>query len=67
MRVSFPRILMDIPSLLKSYSDRVEDLLAREMPPDSVPYLSEGVWYQFSSGGKRLRPAVCVSSSSWTR
>ncbi len=51
---------MDIPSLLKSYSDRVDDLLAREMPPDSVPYLSEGVWYQFSSGGKRLRPALCL-------
>ncbi len=52
--------LMDIRSLLKEYAQEVEDLLAREMPPDSAPFISDGVWYQFSSGGKRIRPALCL-------
>lgn len=30
------------------------------MPRDGAEFLSEGVWYQFSSGGKRLRPALCL-------
>jgi geranylgeranyl pyrophosphate synthase len=51
---------MDIPALLKKHSQRVEELLRAEIPPGSAPFLSDGVWYQFGSGGKRLRPALCL-------
>ena len=54
------KMLMDIKNLLREYSRQVDDLLAWEMPPDTYQFISEGVWYQFSSGGKRLRPALCL-------
>lgn len=51
---------MDIQNLLKNHSQSVEHLLREEMPPQAVDHLSDGVWYQFSTGGKRLRPALCL-------
>ncbi len=51
---------MDIRSLLKRHAQSIEDLLAREIPPGKYDFLSDGVWYQFDSGGKRLRPALCL-------
>ncbi len=55
-----PELPMDIVPLLKTYSEKIEELLQEEIPPQSVDFLSEWVWYQFSSGGKRLRPALCL-------
>ena len=49
-----------IPDLLQKYSHQIEQLLEKEMPRDGAEFLSEGVWYQFSTGGKRLRPALCL-------
>lgn len=51
---------MDIPRLLQNHAQRIDDFLYQTIPPHGVDYLSEGVWYQFSSGGKRLRPALCL-------
>src|SRR5262245_771105 len=51
---------MDVASLLKRYSEEIDVLLRHEIPEKEYPFLSEGVWYQFSSGGKRLRPALCL-------
>lgn len=51
---------MDISPLLEAHSRKIETLLEEEIPRDSVDFLSEWVWYQFSSGGKRLRPALCL-------
>lgn len=51
---------LDLPQLLQYHGRRVEELLHREVPPGQVPYISDGIWYQFSSGGKRLRPALCL-------
>lgn len=50
----------DLPQLLERHGAAVDALLAQEIPPDQQDYLSEGVWYQFSSGGKRIRPALCL-------
>lgn len=50
----------DIQHLLYAHAQRVETLLRAEMPPGAAEYLSDGVWYQFDSGGKRLRPALCL-------
>jgi geranylgeranyl pyrophosphate synthase len=57
--------MLDVPSLLKAHAARIEPLLAEVVPrrgADEPPdgRLSEGVWYQFDSGGKRIRPALCV-------
>jgi geranylgeranyl pyrophosphate synthase len=49
-----------IQDLLQKYSRQIDELLEREMPRNSADFLSEGVWYQFSTGGKRLRPALCL-------
>ena len=51
---------LDVAALLKRYTGEIEDLLEKEIPRDRSPYLSDGVWYQFSSGGKRIRPALCL-------
>jgi len=51
---------MDVASLLRQYAGDIEVLLRREIPEGRFPFISEGVWYQFSSGGKRIRPALCL-------
>jgi geranylgeranyl pyrophosphate synthase len=51
---------MDIPQLLQHYAQRIDAFLHQNIPPHGVDYVSEGIWYQFSSGGKRLRPALCL-------
>jgi len=52
--------MLDVQELLTREAKNVESLLQREFPPDQLPYISDGVWYQMSSGGKRLRPALCL-------
>jgi geranylgeranyl pyrophosphate synthase len=52
--------MLDVPRLLGTHARAIEELLRKEVPPEQAPYLSEGVWYQFESGGKRLRPALCL-------
>lgn len=51
---------MDIPQLLQYYAQHLDDYMQGTIPKHGVDYLSEGVWYQFSTGGKRLRPALCL-------
>jgi geranylgeranyl pyrophosphate synthase len=52
--------MLDVPQLLNRHSRAIEDLLREVVPPGKIPHLSDGVWYQFSTGGKRLRPALCL-------
>ena len=52
--------MQDVLELLNRHARSVEDLLAVTVPSGQYPYISDGVWYQFSSGGKRLRPALCL-------
>jgi geranylgeranyl pyrophosphate synthase len=52
--------MLDIQELLSTHSRAIEALLREKVPPGRIPYLSDGIWYQFSSGGKRLRPALCL-------
>jgi len=52
--------MLDIPGLLSQQARAVEALLEDELPPGKIPYISDGAWYQMSSGGKRLRPALCL-------
>ena len=50
----------ELKELLQRHSREIEALLEREVPPDQTPYISKEVWYQFSSGGKRIRPSLCM-------
>lgn len=52
--------MLDVPSLLKEHAARLGPVLVDLVPRTSDDYLSDGVWYQFESGGKRLRPALCL-------
>ncbi|MBI4607158.1 MAG: polyprenyl synthetase family protein [Planctomycetes bacterium] len=52
--------MLDIAQLLGRHARRIEALLEREVPRGGLPFIAEGVWYQFASGGKRLRPALCL-------
>ena len=51
---------MDVAALLKQHAAEIEVLLHKEIPEAEFRFISEAVWYQFSSGGKRLRPALCL-------
>ncbi len=51
---------MDVGSLLKQYAGEIEVLLKKEIPEGEYRFISDAVWYQFSSGGKRIRPALCL-------
>ena len=52
----------DLPQLLERHGNAVDALLAQEIPRERQDFLSDAVWYQFSSGGKRIRPALCLMS-----
>ena len=46
--------------LLQAHGRSVESFLDQQLPPDRTPYISDGARYQLSTGGKRLRPALCL-------
>jgi len=52
--------MSDLQETLRRYGELVEAYLEAEVPKGRRDFLSEGVWYQFDSGGKRLRPALCL-------
>lgn len=49
-----------IADLIQRHGRSVDAFLDAQFPPGRKPYISEGVRYQLSSGGKRLRPALCL-------
>ncbi len=52
--------MVNIADLIERHGRGVDAFLDAEFPPDRIPYISEGVRYQLSTGGKRLRPALCL-------
>ena len=50
----------DIESVLREYASRVDAALQQWLDGIGLPYLSEPLRYHFGSGGKRLRPALCL-------
>ncbi|MBN1422125.1 MAG: polyprenyl synthetase family protein [Planctomycetes bacterium] len=47
-------------TLIPAYGARIDPIIEREFPPAEFPFLSEAARYQLESGGKRLRPALCL-------
>lgn len=52
--------MLDAAELIRRYAAAVEELFYREFPDAPGDFLTEGARYQFSTGGKRLRPALCL-------
>jgi geranylgeranyl pyrophosphate synthase len=39
---------------------RIEPVLEELLPRGAAEFLSEAIWYHLESGGKRIRPAICL-------
>ena len=52
----------DLPESIKTHIASLEEYFEQENTRESYDFISEGLNYQFSTGGKRLRPALCLLS-----
>jgi geranylgeranyl pyrophosphate synthase len=52
--------MIDMPEVLQRYSQEIDERLQAQVPRDADPFLTEGIRYQLSGGGKRLRPILCL-------
>ncbi|MBN1443125.1 MAG: polyprenyl synthetase family protein [Planctomycetes bacterium] len=52
--------MVDVQDMLTRHAAAVARVLEQAVPRSGHEYLSGGVWYQFESGGKKLRPALCL-------
>ena len=50
----------NIEESIKIYGKKIDDLLKEIIPPDRDDYLSEPIWHHLRTGGKRIRPAICL-------
>jgi geranylgeranyl pyrophosphate synthase len=55
--------LKEIETIIQSYGYRVDKELELIIPKsydDTLKWLSEPIWYHMETGGKRIRPALCL-------
>jgi geranylgeranyl pyrophosphate synthase len=50
----------NIEESIKIYGKKIDDLLKEIIPPNKDDYLSEPIWHHLKTGGKRIRPAICL-------
>lgn len=51
---------MKIEDSIKCYGEKIDRLLRDTIPANSGDYLSEPIWHHLGTGGKRIRPAICL-------
>lgn len=51
---------MKIEDKIKIYGEKIDKLLKEVIPVDKDNYLNEPIWHHMSTGGKRIRPAICL-------
>lgn len=51
---------INIEESIKSYGKKIDNLLKETIPPDKDDYLSGPIWHHLRTGGKRIRPAICI-------
>ena len=51
---------MGIEESIKIYGAKIDELLKEIIPPQGIDYLSEPIWHHMHTGGKRVRPALCL-------
>jgi len=49
-----------IEESIRSYGKKIDALLKEFIPPERDDNLSEAIWHHLSTGGKRIRPAICL-------
>ena len=54
--------MSDLPQSVKSHILALEEYFEAENTRDTYDFITDGLNYQFSTGGKRLRPALCLLS-----
>jgi len=52
--------MSDMPADVQRHVSALEEFFQAQNSRKSYEFISEGVDYQFSTGGKRLRPALCL-------
>ena len=51
---------MEIEEKIKVYGEKINNLLKEVIPVNKDDFLSEPIWHHMSTGGKRIRPAICL-------
>lgn len=51
---------MNIEESIKTYGAKIDEVLREVIPPHRKDYLSEPIWHHLKTGGKRVRPALCL-------
>ncbi|MGR3318643.1 MAG: polyprenyl synthetase family protein [Candidatus Anammoxibacter sp.] len=51
---------MNIEEKIKNYGEKIDKLLKDLIPVNKKDFLSEPIWHHLSTGGKRIRPAICL-------
>lgn len=51
---------MLIEESIRFYGAKINELLKDLIPPDRNDYLCEPIWHHMRTGGKRVRPALCL-------
>jgi len=51
---------LKIEDKIKAYGEKIDTLLRETIPSNKDDYLSEPIWHHLSTGGKRIRPAICL-------
>lgn len=51
---------MGIEESIRTYGAKIDELLKEVIPPDRKDYLSDAIWHHMHTGGKRVRPALCL-------
>ena len=51
---------MDVAEALRAYGVRIDAYLEELIPRGSEDFLAEPVWHHMDTGGKRIRPALCL-------
>lgn len=49
-----------IQQMIERYGRQIDTLMTRLLPSARDPYLGDPIWHHLGSGGKRLRPALCL-------
>ena len=50
----------NIEESIKIYGKKIDKLLKETIPPEKDDYLSGPIWHHLRTGGKRIRPAICL-------
>lgn len=51
---------LEIEEKIKVYGEKIDNLLKEVIPVNKDDFLSEPIWHHMSTGGKRIRPAICL-------